>query len=107
MFICLKKMSDYRLWQMCGQVENRGIAQQSMLQGKSRGLLPRYGRMLSDFIRRSACRTASWLLFIGFHPGKDFLEICPGIPMIGGGFQDVLIMRDGFPVFAGLGQTIG
>ena len=100
-------MSDDRLWQMCGYVENRGIAQQSMLQGKSRGLLSRYGRMLSDFIRRSAYCAALWLSFIVFNPSEDFLEIRPGVPMIGGGFQDVLIMGDGFPVFAGLGQAIG
>lgn len=108
MFICRKRMSDDRLSgkENCGHAENRGIAQQSMVQGKSRGLLLRYGRMLSDFIRRSACCVASWLLFIAFQPGADFLEIRLGVPMIGGGFQDVLIMGDGFPVFAGLAQAV-
>lgn len=89
----------------CVATSKKGDCQQVMRRGDRR--VSR--RAMEECYRlnwRSACCAASSLLIIAFKPGEDLLEIRPGVPMIGGGFQDVLILGDGFPVFAGLGQAI-
>ena len=88
-------------------------------QSKTGGLLnERYGRGDRGVSR---CARREEIVLIGeargvqrhrcssplFHPGEDLLEIRPGFLMIGRGLQDVLILSNGFPVFAGLSQAIG
>ena len=108
MFIRRKKMSNDRSSGNMWPRREQEASCPALLHRRPGRSSPCYGRRLVSFSWRDACRwRIMFVLVVAFNPGEDFLEIRPGLPMIGGDFQEFLIMRDGFPVFAGLGQAIG